>query len=192
MLRFISALARAGHASPVHARTVTAPRSEHAVTTAMILLWLSRQNVRCGRDREGTHSPEGIEQRHHSALVAAVRPLHLIPMCPKVTEHDAEPSVYERLKDGSFSYFSRSGRMGGFRFHAYDVVIADGRVRRVRAASPEATHRVFVQPDAEQWIYRFAAGEDRRLAKDALDRQFAASSFSPRDVAKTSMRGGVT
>lgn len=75
--------------------------------------------------------------------------------------------------------------MGGFRFHGYDVVITNDRIRRVAAESPGSTHRIWVQADTARWTYRFAQGEDRRLDPVQLDRQFASSAYSAPDTART-------
>ena len=101
---------------------------------------------------------------------------------------DPNLPAFERLADGSFRFTDRRGKMASMRFHGYDVVIRDGRTRRIRAESPGWTHRLFIQADEARWTYAFASGEDRRLEEAALDRQFAASTYAQLDRSRADPR----
>lgn len=48
-----------------------------------------------------------------------------------------------------------------------------------RPPSSIATSRVFVSETGERWEHRFAAGEDRSLDVENLDRQRRAASYAP-------------
>lgn len=103
---------------------------------------------------------------------------------------EPDPPVLELVGDGSFMYYNRAGKMCGMRFHGYDVVNTAGRIRRVAAESPRATHRIFVQADTARWTYPFAVGDNRRLGETVLDAQFAAATYTAPGVREGSRDPG--
>ncbi|MDB4916813.1 MAG: hypothetical protein JWM95_4457 [Gemmatimonadetes bacterium] len=78
-------------------------------------------------------------------------------------------------------FTSNNGPTKRATFTVYDVLIVDGRRRRLPFGSPAASHRLFVDEDRGRYTYRFRPREDRAPVAALLQRQLTHAEYAHPD-----------